>query len=90
MTAPDWRATYARERAKRVARLRGECAPIVAGGHERAGKGCWRDSAKRVVSWCRNNRVATDTRPTVSKREAKATPPEFRDVLLAIAASCRR
>lgn len=64
--------------------------PALRWGYSRAGKGCWRDSAKRVVGWCRNNRVATDTRPTVSKREAKATPPEFRDVLIALAARCRR
>lgn len=30
MTAPDWRATYARERAKRVARIRAE--HLLAGG----------------------------------------------------------
>lgn len=59
--------------------------PSLRWGYGRDGKACWRDSAKRVVSWCRNNRVATDTRPTVSKREAKATPIEFRDALLDLA-----
>ena len=42
-----------------------------------------------LVSWC-GNRISTgDTRPLLSKRERSATPPEFRDLLLALARSAR-
>lgn len=60
--------------------------PSMRWGFQREGTGRWRvDGAERIISWCRNNRLASDTRPTVSNKQAKATPPEFRDALLAIA-----
>lgn len=37
MTAPDWRATYARERAKRVARIRAD--QMLEGGQGRTADG---------------------------------------------------
>ena len=42
-----------------------------------------------LVSWCKNHVAATETRPRIGKRAAQATPPEFREVLLAIARSCK-
>jgi len=52
----------------------------------------WRDSAKRErarapVSWCGNHVRDGEDRPRLGKRAAIATPPEFRDLLLAIARS---
>lgn len=41
------------------------------------------------VSWCGNHVSSGETRPRVGKRAASATPPEFRDVLLAMARSVR-
>lgn len=46
--------------------------------------------ATAVVSYCRNHRNSGDRRPEVHKRERSGTPPEFRDVLLAIARSARQ
>ena len=43
MSAPDWRATYARERAKRVARIRAE--HLLEGGQGRSAESIQRDSA---------------------------------------------
>lgn len=37
-----------------------------------------------LVSWC-GNKVASGERPRLSKREASATPPAFRDLLISIA-----
>ena len=46
------------------------------------------DSVPSVtVSWCRNR--STDTRRRLSKREASATPHEFRDLLLKLARETR-
>lgn len=39
-----------------------------------------------AVSWCRNHGL--EEVPRIGKREASATPPEFRDALLEIARSC--
>ncbi len=47
MTAPDWRETYARERAKRVARIRAES--LIAGGQGRTAESIERDGAG--VAW---------------------------------------
>ena len=41
------------------------------------------------VSWCGNHVSSDETRPRVGKRAAAATPPAFRDVLLAMARSVR-
>jgi len=54
----------------------------------------WRDSAKReraraLVSWCGNHVPGGENRPRLGKREASATPLEFRDALLAIARSVK-
>lgn len=43
---------------------------------------------RSMVSWCRNHNPS-DTRRRLGKREAKATPPEFRDLLLSIARSTK-
>lgn len=43
MSAPDWRETYARERAKRIARIRAES--MLAGGQGRTAESIQRDSA---------------------------------------------
>jgi len=49
----------------------------------------WRDCetrrARAPVSWCGNHTAADEDRPRVGKRAAAATPPEFRDVLIAMA-----
>jgi hypothetical protein len=42
-----------------------------------------------LVSWCGNHVSSGDTRPRIGKAAASATPPEFRDVLIAIARSAR-
>lgn len=43
-----------------------------------------------LVSWCGNRVKSGESRPRVGKDAAAATPPEFRDVLLAMARSVRR
>lgn len=43
MTAPDWRETYARERAKRIARIRAD--QMLEGGQGRTAESIQRDSA---------------------------------------------
>lgn len=40
-----------------------------------------------LVSWCANRVAFGESRPRAGKRQASATPPEFRDVLLSIARS---
>ena len=40
-----------------------------------------------LVSWCGNRNRANETRPRLTKRAAAATPPAFRDALIAIARS---
>lgn len=53
--------------------------------------GCIADrQATALVSWCGNHVSSGETRPRVGKRAAAATPPEFRDALLAIARAARR
>lgn len=42
-------------------------------------------SSPSVVSWCRNR--SSDTRPRIGKKQASATPPRFRDMLLSMARS---
>ena len=49
--AAVWRRTYERERAKRIARLRGECAPIVAGGQGRSAASV-EDGARSLLTLC--------------------------------------
>lgn len=44
-------------------------------------------SADALVSWCGNRVASGERRPRVGKRAAAATPPAFRDELLAIARS---
>jgi len=46
-----------------------------------------RDVPTAMTGWCRNRRAAEDIRPVLGKKEASASPPEFRDVLLSIARS---
>ena len=48
--------------------------------------GCYFNQTPSLVSWCRNKNPG-DTRPRIGKRQAAATPPAFRDVLLSIARS---
>jgi hypothetical protein len=43
VTAPNWRETYARERAKRIARIRAE--HLLAGGQGRTAESMQRDAA---------------------------------------------
>lgn len=53
----------------------------------------WNKRAPRataLVSWCGNHVRSGETRPRVGKRAASATPPEFGEVLLAIARSVYR
>lgn len=48
----------------------------------------WSDlPGTHAVSWLHNPDGTRSTKPRISKREASATPPAFRDVLLAIARS---
>ena len=44
---------------------------------------------RALVSWCGNRTKAGDKRKRLSGRAACASPPEFRDLLLDIARSCR-
>ena len=44
--------------------------------------------ARALVSWCANSKhLENDARPRVGKKQASATPLEFRDVLIAMARS---
>jgi hypothetical protein len=43
-----------------------------------------------LVSWCGNRTFKHSDRPRVGKRAASATPPEFRDVLIAMARTAHR
>ena len=43
--------------------------------------------SKALVSWCGNHVSSGETRPRVGKRAASATPPAFRDLLIAMARS---
>lgn len=43
------------------------------------------ERSRALVSWCGNRVASGEVRPRVGKRAASATPPEFRDVLLAMA-----
>ena len=43
--------------------------------------------SRALVSWCGNRTKAGDKRPRVGKAAASRTPPEFRDVLIAMARS---
>jgi hypothetical protein len=43
--------------------------------------------AGALISWCGNKTRADEKRPRLSKREASATPPAFRDMLIAMARS---
>lgn len=46
--------------------------------------------SQALVSWCGNHVKSGETRPRVGKQAAAKTPPEFRDLLLSIAASALR
>lgn len=46
--------------------------------------------SQALVSWCGNRTDKFDKRPRLSSKEASATPIEFRDQLLAIAASVEK
>lgn len=48
-----------------------------------------RESAA-LVSWCGNHTDKFDRRPRVGKRRASATPPAFRDILMAMARSAQK
>lgn len=43
--------------------------------------------SKALVSWCGNHVKSGECRPRVGKAAASATPPEFRDLLISIAAT---
>ena len=43
--------------------------------------------SKALVSWCGNHVSSGKVRPRVGKKQASATPPDFREVLLAMARS---
>lgn len=45
--------------------------------------------SKALVSWCGNHVSSNEKRPRVGKKAAAKTPPEFREVLLAMARSAR-
>ena len=45
----------------------------------------YKDKALALVSWCGNRVKSTEARPRLGKRAAKATPPDFRDALIATA-----
>ncbi len=45
------------------------------------------ESANALVSFCKNHVPETETRRRLSKKEARRTPDEFRDVLISIARS---
>jgi hypothetical protein len=49
----------------------------------------WGSSSKgtALVSFCRNRVAEDESRPRLTKKQAKATPPEFRDMLLSLARS---
>lgn len=69
----------------------GVALPDLAWGHTPRWTVSWhhskRDAARAVVSQCGNH--GCDDVPRIGKKEASATPPAFRDVLLAIARSAR-
>lgn len=46
--------------------------------------------SEALVSWCGNRVRSGEVRPRLGKKAASATPPEFREVLLAMARSVRR
>lgn len=46
-----------------------------------------KSTGRALVSWLNNHGTQHDTRPRVGKKQASATPPAFRDVLLSIARS---
>lgn len=46
--------------------------------------------SEALVSWCSNRVSSDESRPRIGKKEASATPPEFRDALLAIARTVSR
>jgi hypothetical protein len=47
-------------------------------------------ASKALVSWCANRIKSGESRPRVGKKVASASPPAFRDVLLAMARSVPR
>ena len=47
------------------------------------------ESSNALVSFCKNHVPETETRRRLSKREARRTPQEFRDVLISIARSVK-
>ncbi len=63
--------------------------PDLRWGYQRdsvPGETRWRDSrARALVGWCGNHVADGEDRPRLGKKEASATPPEFREVLISIA-----
>lgn len=45
------------------------------------------DRAGALVSWCGNHVASDEVRPRVGKKTASATPPAFREILIAMARS---
>ncbi len=43
--------------------------------------------SRALVSWCGNHTKAFDKRPRIGKKQASATPPAFREILIAMAKS---
>jgi len=61
---------------------------VTDGGGDATRRG--RKRAPALVSWCGNNVSAFEDRPRLGKKEAAASPPAFRDILLDMARSVRR
>lgn len=45
--------------------------------------------SRALVSWCGNRIASGESRPRLGKQRASATPPEFRDILIAMARSAQ-
>lgn len=60
-----------------------EAAYVSDGGGDR------RRRKRALVSWCGNKVARTPDRPRLTTKQASATPPAFRDVLISIARSAR-
>lgn len=52
--------------------------------------GGWVKRRRALISWCGNHVKDGEQRRRMGAREAKATPPEFRDLLLSIARTAQR
>lgn len=45
--------------------------------------------SRALISWCGNRIASGESRPRLGKKRASATPPEFRDILIAMARSAQ-